>query len=98
VRAGCPPGGGFPTACSAPCALTFIPFADQCRDLIGNLMPAQQPAIDSLSDRCITGNNEDLLRMVRDLQDEHCCVDTSMIVPADMTFGDVEYERDWVVS
>jgi hypothetical protein len=21
-----------------------------------------------------------------------------MIVPADMTFGDVEYERDWVVS
>ena len=66
--AGCPPGGGFPTGCSATCALTFIPFADQCRDLIGTLMPAQQPAIDTLSDRCITGKNEDFLRMVRDLQ------------------------------
>jgi hypothetical protein len=95
--AGCPPGGGFPSVCSPECALTFVPFADQCRDLIGQLMPAQQPAIDTLSDRCVTGNNEDLFRMIRDLQDASCCVDTSMIVPADMAFGDVEYERDWVL-
>ena len=74
-----------------------MPFADQCRDIIGQLMPAQQPAIDTLSDRCVTGNEEDLFRMVRDLQDNECCVDTSMIVPAGMTFGYVEYERDWVL-
>ena len=89
--------GGFPSACSAPCAITFVPFADQCRDLISQYMPEQKPALESLADRCISTTNEDLFRMIRDMQDDNCCVDTSMIVPAGMQFGNVEYERDWVL-
>ena len=76
--------GGFPSACSAPCAITFVPFADQCRDLISQYMPEQKPALESLADRCISTTNEDLFRMIRDMQDDNCCVDTSMIVPAGM--------------
>ena len=89
--------GGFPSACSAPCAITYVPFADQCRDLISQYMPEQKPALESLADRCISTTNEDLFRMIRDMQDDNCCVDTSMIVPAGINFGNVEYERDWVL-
>ena len=48
----------------------FVPFADECRDLLGRMMKEQLPEADNLANRCLTGTKrvEDLVRMVRDLE------------------------------
>eukprot|EP01047_Picozoa_sp_COSAG01_P021107 COSAG01_NODE_1215_length_11206_cov_8.747096_6_plen_207_part_00 len=89
------PCAGFPTACDAQCATVFIPFIDECRDTISHFMAQQEPAMNGLADQCLIGNGMDLIRMVRELQDAQCCIDTSQIVSRSQTFAEVESEREY---
>ena len=93
--AGCPLGGGFPALCPAECAVVFVPFDDECRTMMSQLMPDLVPSLNSLADRCLTTTGEGLFQMVRELEEAECCVDTDAIVSGGEVMGEVESLREW---
>ena len=71
----------------------------RCKTTILRALRSQLTPVHNLANRCVTGTArvDDLVRMVRDAEDGGCCVDTSMIVSSGEVFGEVLYERDWVL-
>ena len=67
-------GGGVPTTCDAKCALTFVPFYDQCSGILGHMVDATSMAsFTRLYGTCSTGMPvEPLLRAAAECSADPC--------------------------
>ena len=65
---GCNSGGadGVPTECDITCALTFLPFMEECSTIIERVLDDQMPAFQALADTCHTQSARDLLYAIGD--------------------------------
>ena len=91
----CRDGDAVPWQCNAPCATTFIPFAEQCLGFGGASPPPPSADMDSffnLYSTCAnmnTDNPAEVALLLADVNvlvdDDHCIIDTSGIVSASIT-------------
>ena len=60
---GCTSGGsdGVPTECDITCALTFVPFMEECATIIQRVLDDEMAAFETLSDTCHSQDVRDML-------------------------------------
>jgi hypothetical protein len=72
----CQDGGdctdGMPNSCGLKCAQVFIPFYDECRVVMLELMDNDISAFTTLSQTCLANSKDDIWKALQDLRSDGC--------------------------
>jgi hypothetical protein len=65
---------GAPTGCDYECSLMYVPWFNECHELIEQFVGAQLPQFDSTYRQCQNQDPHDVLREIYDLEQQGCAV------------------------